>query len=129
MKAVSSNISLPGCFLLAVLNGWRRACFNPRVRAQGLDELQNIRSEDQQALVRSNRWMKGLPHPINITGCGSRDELKQVGEGQKITVVAWALTAKKGSPASCNCDLFHQADVDNHIRLAKIVMTKCQPVG
>src|SRR5215831_2400555 len=84
---------------------------------QGLDELKNIRSDDQQAVVRSIRWMKGLPDPTNMTECGSRDELKQVGEGQKITVVAWALTAKKGSPESCNCDLSHQADVDNHIVL------------
>ena len=27
---------------------------------------------------------------------GSRDELKQLGEGEKITVDAWALTARKG---------------------------------
>jgi len=80
---------------------------------QGLDELKNIRSDDQQAVVRSIRWMKGLPDPTNMTECSSRDELKQVGEGQKITVVTWALTAKKGSPESCNCDLSHQADVDN----------------
>ena len=39
--------------------------------------------------------MKGLPDPTNLTECGNRDELKQLAEGQKITVVAWALTARK----------------------------------
>ena len=61
--------------------------------------------------------MKCLPDPTNYTTCGTRDELKQLGEGQKITVVAWALTAKSGSPESANCDLPHQVDQDNHIVL------------
>jgi hypothetical protein len=61
--------------------------------------------------------MKGLDDPTNLTECGSREELKQLGEGQRIKVVAWALTAKSGSPESCNCDLPHQVDLDNHIVL------------
>ncbi len=84
---------------------------------QELDKRKNIRSDDQQAVLRSIRWMKGLDDPTNLTECGSRDELKQLGEGQKITVVAWALTAKPGSGESCNCDLPHQVDLDNHIVL------------
>ena len=63
---------------------------------QELDKRKNIRSDDQQPVLRSIRWMKGLEDPTNLTECGNRDELKQLGEGQKITVVAWALTAKKG---------------------------------
>ena len=51
------------------------------------------------------------------TECGSRDELKQLGEGQKVTVVARALTARKGSGEKCNCDLTHKEDTDNHIVL------------
>ena len=82
-----------------------------------LDKRKNVRSDDQQPVLRSIRWIKGLPDPTNMTECGSRDELKQVGEGQKIIVVAWALTAKKGGPESCNCDLPNQADADNHIVL------------
>ena len=84
---------------------------------QELDKRKNIRSDDQQPVLRSIRWMKGLPDPTNMAECGSRDELKQPGEGQKITVVAWALTAKKQGAESCNCDLSREADVDNHIVL------------
>jgi len=84
---------------------------------QELDKRKNIRSDDQQPVRRSIRWIKGLDDPTNFSECGSREELKQLGEGQKITVVAWALTAKSGSPESCNCDLPRQVDLDNHIVL------------
>jgi hypothetical protein len=62
-----------------------------------LNKRKNIRSDDQQATLRSIRRVKGLPDPVNFTENGNRDELRQVGEGQKITVVAWVLTARKGS--------------------------------
>jgi hypothetical protein len=53
-----------------------------------LNKLKNIRSDNQQPVLRSIRWMKGLADPTSLTECGNRDELKQLGEGQKITVVA-----------------------------------------
>jgi len=84
---------------------------------QELDKRKNIRSDDQTAIMQSVQWIKDLNKPTNLTECGSRDELKQLGEGQKITVVAWALTAKKGSGESCNCDLTSQRNTDNHIVL------------
>jgi hypothetical protein len=84
---------------------------------QELDKRKNIQSDDQQPILRSIRWVKGLEDPTNLTECGGRDELKALGEGQKITVVAWALTAKKGSAESCNCDLPGQANQDNHVVL------------
>src|SRR5438132_9764110 len=84
---------------------------------QELDKRKNIQSDDQQPVPRTIRWIKGLDDPTNLTECGSREELQQLGEGQKITVVAWALTAKKGSPESCNCDLPGQANQDNHVVL------------
>ena len=86
-----------------------------------LNKLKNIRSDNQQPVLRSIRWMKGLPDPTNLTECGNRDELKQLGEGQKLTVVAWALTARKGSQESANCDIKdtknNKKDTDNHIVL------------
>ena len=48
-----------------------------------LNKLKNIRSDNQQPVLRSIRWMKGLPDPTNLTECENRDELKQLGEGQK----------------------------------------------
>jgi hypothetical protein len=82
-----------------------------------LNKQKNIRSDDQAPVLRSIRWMKGLTDPMNFTENGNRDELKQLGEGQKITVVAWALTARKGSSETCNCELTRVADTDNHIVL------------
>jgi hypothetical protein len=82
-----------------------------------LNKQKNIRSDDQQPVLRSIRWMKGLADPTNFTENGNRDELKQLGEGQKITVAAWALTARKGSKETCNCELKGVADTDNHIVL------------
>jgi hypothetical protein len=82
-----------------------------------LNKRKNIRSDDQAPILRSIRWMKGLSDPTNFTENGNRDELKQLGEGQKITVVAWALTARKGSSETCNCQLTGVADADNHIVL------------
>lgn len=84
-----------------------------------LNKLKNIRSDDQQeAVLRSIEWMKDLPDPENFIAKNTkRDELKELGEGQKITVVAWALAARKGGRESCNCKLSGQADTDNHIVL------------
>ena len=82
-----------------------------------LNKQKNIRSDNQQSLLRSIKWIKALPDPTNTTECGDRDELKQLGEGQKVTVVAWALTARKGSKEKCNCELGGEPDTDNHIVL------------
>ena len=98
--------------------GCRKKAFDPDPPYDPeLNKVKNVRSDNQQSLVRSIRWIKALPDPMNLTECGGRDELKQLGEGQKVTVVAWALTARKGSVEKCNCDLGDQADTDNHIVL------------
>ena len=98
--------------------GCRQSAFDPNHPYDAeLNKRKNVRSDDQQPALRSIRWIKGLPDPTNLTECGSRDELKQLGEGQKITVVAWALTARKGSGEKCNCDITKQAHTDNHIVL------------
>jgi hypothetical protein len=84
-----------------------------------LNKQKNIRPEDdQQAVPRSIAWMKALHNPKHFNGKNlSRDELRQLGEGQKITVVAWALAARKGAKETCNCKLSAKADTDNHIVL------------
>jgi hypothetical protein len=81
-----------------------------------LNKRKNIRSDDQQPVLRSISWMKGLAEPKNFTADGqNRDELIQLGEGQKITVVAYALYAKPEGKETCNCGLTAQKDTDNHI--------------
>lgn len=46
-----------------------------------------------------------------------RKILRDLGEGKRITVVGYALVARKGNPESCNCKLSSVADTDNHIVL------------
>jgi hypothetical protein len=84
-----------------------------------LNTQKNIHpGDDQQAVPRSIAWMEALTNPPHFTAKNrSRDELKQIGEGQKITVVAWALAARKGGQETCNCKLKAKADTDNHIVL------------
>jgi hypothetical protein len=84
-----------------------------------LNKQKNIHpGDDQQSVPRSIAWMKSLHDPNHFTAKNrSRDELKQTGEGQKITVVAWALAVRKGGKETCNCKLSAKADTDNHIVL------------
>jgi hypothetical protein len=84
------------------------------IEEEVLDDAPHVRP---QPVLRTIQSVKDLDNPKHFTKCGSRDELKQLGEGQKITVVAWALTARKGSAESCNCDLPNEEDTDNHIVL------------
>lgn len=76
-----------------------------------LNKRKNIRSNEQKPIVRTIGWMKALPNPNN------GDDLKKIGEGQKITVVAYALVARRGSKESCNCELVAEQDTDTHIVL------------
>jgi hypothetical protein len=62
--------------------------------------------------------IKALPDPVRGFKIGdTREKLKALGEGKKITVVAWALVARSGSSESCNCKLTAAVDTDNHIVL------------
>src|SRR5215471_18534586 len=81
-----------------------------------LNEQKNIRSDDQAAVTKTLKDLKDLPDPVPGFKIGNkRDKLKELGEGQKITVVAYALVARKGAKESCNCGLSKPADTDNHI--------------
>lgn len=62
--------------------------------------------------------MKALPNPQRFSRQNrNRNELIRLGEGQKITVAAYALVARKGGKESCNCGLTAPKDTDNHIVL------------
>jgi hypothetical protein len=83
-----------------------------------LNKQKNIRSDDQAPVLQSIAWMKALPDPSDFTADNrNRDELRQIGEGKTITVVAWAMVARKGGKETCNCKLSAQKDTDNHIVL------------
>lgn len=85
-----------------------------------LNRRKNIRSDKKRTTLRSIQWMKKLGNPPKEdckAGDGTRKSLQKLGEGKKITVVAWALAARKGGKESCNCGLKLPADTDNHIVL------------
>lgn len=87
-----------------------------------LNKLKNIRPDDPRAAGAATRrtlaWMKKLDDPENFEKDGSREELTQLGEGQKIVVVAYLLVAKPElSGESCNCGLQTPKETDNHLVL------------
>jgi hypothetical protein len=83
-----------------------------------LNRRKNIRSDNHRTTLRSIAWIKNRPDPTNfVTQNSSRAEIARLGEGKKITVIAYALVARKGSAESCNCGLTAPKDTDNHIVL------------
>jgi len=83
-----------------------------------LNRLKNIRSLDGSATPHTLTWMKKLDDPENFTEGGSREELTDLGEGQKIVVIAYLLEAKPElGGESCNCGLHTPAETDNHLVL------------
>src|SRR5205807_5702870 len=85
-----------------------------------LNQQKNIRSDEQQPIAKTLKDLKDLPDPVPDFKIGdTRGKLKELGEGSKITVLAYALVARKGSKESCNCGLSKANDTDNHIVLVE----------
>jgi hypothetical protein len=89
-----------------------------------LNKRKNIRSKDGETTLRSIKWMQKLKDPTPkgefcADEVRDRTKLEELGESQKITVVAWALAARSGSQESCNCKLKASPDTDNHIVLVE----------
>lgn len=83
-----------------------------------LNRRKNIVSDDQTATLRTLTWMKKLDDPENFQEGETREELAALGEGQKITVLAYLLVAKPElGGESCNCELQTPAETDNHLVL------------
>lgn len=83
-----------------------------------LNRRKNILSMDGDATPHTLTWMKKLDNPENFKEGDSREELTALGEGQKITVVAYLLVAKPElGGESCNCGLQTAAETDNHLVL------------
>jgi hypothetical protein len=88
------------------------------------NKRKNIRSDNKKATLQTIQWLKDLPDPESFTRQSTRAELARLGEGRKITVVAYALVARKGSKESCNCGLSATKDTDNHIVLVDPTIKK-----
>jgi hypothetical protein len=85
-----------------------------------LNKRKNIRAADGPATPQSFRWFHDFAKPPR-SDCGtagfSRDNVTEF-EGQKVTVVAWALAARAEGQETCNCKLYTSQDTDVHIVLA-----------
>jgi hypothetical protein len=85
-----------------------------------LNHHKNVPADDRQPVLQSIQWMKDLPEPDpKLFTVKNPDRGLLKGEGEKITVVAWALAARSETKTgeSCNCKLTTVADTDNHIVL------------
>jgi hypothetical protein len=83
-----------------------------------LNKRKNMVSDDRDAAAQTLLWMKKLDDPENFAKGDTREELAALGEGQKISVVAYLLVAKPElGGESCNCGLQTPAETDNHLVL------------
>lgn len=94
-----------------------------------LNKLKNITSLDGDSSLKTLTWMKKLDDPDNFTEGGNRDELADLGEGEKITIVAYLLVAKAEGAESCNCGLTSKQDTDNHLVLASKATVEKYPIA
>jgi hypothetical protein len=83
-----------------------------------LNRQKNIRSSSKEPVTKTIQDLKDLSDPVLGFKVGdARTKLIELGEGDKITVVAFALVARAGGKESCNCGLSKSKDTDNHIVL------------
>ena len=89
-----------------------------------LNKQKNVATDTQAAVKKDFQDLAALPDPVPGFKIGNtREKLAALGEGQKITVVAYALVARKGGKESCNCGLSQPIDTDNHIVLVDPSLT------
>jgi len=87
-----------------------------------LNKQKNIRVDaaDAQgpATVMTLTEIKQLDDPENFAKGDERDEIRALGEGKKVKVLAYLLTARdEPGGESCNCGLTSKAETDNHLVL------------
>lgn len=83
-----------------------------------LNRQKNIRSSNKTPKMMTIEELQELDDPVEGFEVGdTREKLKELGEGEMITVVAFALRARDGVKESCNCGLTKAKDTDNHIVL------------
>lgn len=90
-----------------------------------LNAQKNIPDVGGDADTKTLQDLRDLPDPVRGFKVGNtREKLTALGEGKKISVVALALVARKGSAESCNCKLTSARDTDNHIVLVDRLLRK-----
>ena len=86
-----------------------------------LNRLKNIRPNDPRAAGAAEKRtlgaMKNLDNPNEFEKGDDRDALTALGEGKKISVVAFLIGIKPEGGESCNCGLTKTEWTDNHLVL------------
>lgn len=83
-----------------------------------LNRVKNIASSNGELQDRSVTWMKNLDDPGDFSSGDDRDELQDLGEGDKIRVVGYVLIVRdEPGGESCNCYLHDKEQTDNHLVL------------
>jgi hypothetical protein len=84
-----------------------------------LNRRKNLTGDDSatqgDAEPHTLAWMKGLKDPKHFVMGGSRDELTGLGEGKKVSVTAFLLSAKVEGGESCNCGLDDKGEKDSDV--------------
>ncbi len=95
-----------------------------------LNLRKNILSDNRASTPRTLAWMKKLDDPENFSQGDSREELAELGEGQRVSVVAYLLVAKPElGGESCNCGLQTPEETDNHLVLVSKTTVDKFPVS
>lgn len=90
-----------------------------------LNKQKNIDDVSGNAEAKTLQDLRDLPDPVPGFKVGNtREKLAALGEGEKISVVAFALVARKGGAESCNCKLTSVRDTDNHVVLVDRLLRK-----
>jgi hypothetical protein len=83
-----------------------------------LNEAKNITVNNGSPTVRTLQFIQGLHNPETFRAGDTREELKQLGEGDMVTVAAYVIAVKPElGGESCNCGLQTPASTDNHLVL------------
>lgn len=94
-----------------------------------LNEVKNIPSNNNSVKDHTLTWMKNLDDPEQFSQGDDRQELRELGEGDKIRVVAYMLIARdEPGGESCNCYLHDIQQTDNHLVLVTKTTVDTFPV-
>ena len=106
-----------------------------------LNRRKNITADDPatkgEPESQTLAWMKGLANPAHFVMGGPRSELQDLGEGKKVRVAGFLLTAKQEGGESCNCELDDHnvknkdvaVNTDNHLVLVSGATVKKFPIS
>src|SRR4051794_26079505 len=91
--------------------------FDPNLNRQKNIRM-NAPAAQGSATIMTVTQIEHLDNPDNFAKGDPRDEIRALGEGRQVKVLAYLLTARdEPGGESCNCGLTSKAETDNHLVL------------